>query len=169
MAFFLWPVAFLNAAYFVGLLFYCLLTGYAMCAYPYKNHLNTYKQSLNLKLGLSFQDYSTKFSPWLATGSLSPRWIYHKLKQYEQERVSNQSTYWVIFELIWRDYFKFVCYKYGDAVFYPGTEIYFLHSAVFQWNVSTLTWRGSNFCLFTGYCWSRIAQCLFSVSDIDGR
>ena len=30
----LWPVVFLNAAYFVGLLFGCLLTGYAMCAYP---------------------------------------------------------------------------------------------------------------------------------------
>ena len=67
-----------------------------------------------------FQDYSTKFSPWLATGSISPRLIYHKLKQYEKERTANQSTYWVIFELLWRDYFRFVCWKYGDTVFYPG-------------------------------------------------
>jgi deoxyribodipyrimidine photo-lyase len=52
--------------------------------------------------------------------------VYHKLKQYEKERVSNQSTYWVIFELIWRDYFKFVCWKYGDAVFYPGRECSFI-------------------------------------------
>lgn len=76
-----------------------------------------YKETRN---GLIGQDYSTKFSPWLAIGNLSPRLIYHKLKQYENERVSNQSTYWVIFELIWRDYFRFVCWKYGDSVFYPG-------------------------------------------------
>ena len=34
--------------------------------------------------------------------------------------VANNSTYWVIFELIWRDYFKFVCLKFGDSVFYKG-------------------------------------------------
>ena len=32
--------------------------------------------------------------------------------------MANQSTYWVIFELLWRDYFRFVCYKYGDSVFH---------------------------------------------------
>ena len=32
--------------------------------------------------------------------------------------MANNSTYWVIFELIWRDYFKFVCSHYGDRVFY---------------------------------------------------
>ena len=77
----------------------------------------TYKQTRN---GLIGQDYSTKFSPWLASGSLSPRKIYHSIKKYESERTANQSTYWVIFELIWRDYFKFVCLKYGDRVFYQS-------------------------------------------------
>lgn len=81
------------------------------------DHVSKYKETRN---GLIGEDYSTKFSTWLATGSLSPRFIYHKLKQYEKERISNQSTYWVIFELIWRDYFKFVCWKYGATVFYPG-------------------------------------------------
>ena len=53
----------------------------------------------------------------LAIGCLSPRKIYHEIKKYEKERTSNQSTYWVIFELLWRDYFKFVALKYGNKLF----------------------------------------------------
>jgi len=75
----------------------------------------TYKETRNGFLG---NNYSTKFSPWLATGSLSPRQIYWDIKSYERTEVANNSTYWVIFELIWRDYFKFVCRHYGDSVFY---------------------------------------------------
>ena len=74
-----------------------------------------YKETRN---GLIGEDYSTKFSPWLAAGCLSPRRIYWEIKKYEEKRVANNSTYWVIFELLWRDYFKFVCQKYGDRVFY---------------------------------------------------
>ncbi|KAK3093415.1 hypothetical protein FSP39_015400 [Pinctada imbricata] len=74
----------------------------------------TYKETRN---GLIGADYSTKFSMWLAFGSLSPRHIYWEIKRYESERVSNQSTYWVIFELIWRDYFRFVALKYGNQIF----------------------------------------------------
>eukprot|EP00092_Neocalanus_flemingeri_P018235 GFUD01019735.1.p1 GENE.GFUD01019735.1~~GFUD01019735.1.p1 ORF type:complete len:558 (+),score=144.72 GFUD01019735.1:51-1724(+) len=74
-----------------------------------------YKETRN---GMVGEDYSTKFSPWLALGCISPRMIFSQIKKYEQEEVANQSTYWVIFELIWRDYFKFVCQKYGDRVFY---------------------------------------------------
>ena len=77
----------------------------------------TYKKTRN---GLIGQAYSTKFSPWLSSGSLSPRKIYNDIKLYESNKTANDSTYWVIFELIWRDYFKFVCWKYGDRVFYPS-------------------------------------------------
>ena len=73
-----------------------------------------YKETRN---GLLGKDYSTKFSPWLAAGCLSPRQIFWEIKKYEEKRVANQSTYWVIFELLWRDYFRLVCYKYGDSVF----------------------------------------------------
>ena len=65
-------------------------------------------------------DYSTKFSPWLSLGCLSPRRIHWEIEKYEQERTKNDSTYWVRFELIWRDYFKFVSMKYGDRIFYPS-------------------------------------------------
>ena len=61
-----------------------------------------------------------QFSPWLAAGCLSPRRIFWEIKKYEAARVANNSTYWVIFELLWRDYFRFVCQKFGDRVFYKS-------------------------------------------------
>jgi len=81
------------------------------------NAITTYKETRN---GLVGTEYSTKFSPWLAIGNLSPRAIYAEVRKYEASRTKNQSTYWVIFELLWRDYFRFVCLKYGTKVFFPG-------------------------------------------------
>lgn len=77
--------------------------------------LKTYKETRNGLLGF---DYSSKFSAWLALGCLSPRMIYEEVKRYEKERKKNDSTYWLIFELIWRDYFRFICKKHGDKVFH---------------------------------------------------
>jgi deoxyribodipyrimidine photo-lyase len=79
------------------------------------DRLRIYKETRNGMLGA---DYSSKFSPWLALGCLSPRLIYQEVKRYEAERVSNESTYWLIFELLWRDFFRFVAQKYGDRLFY---------------------------------------------------
>jgi deoxyribodipyrimidine photo-lyase len=62
-------------------------------------------------------DYSSKFSPWLANGSLSPKTIYWELKQFEREITSNQSTYWLFFELLWRDFFRYVSLKFGSRLF----------------------------------------------------
>lgn len=76
-----------------------------------------YKQTRNGLVGL---DYSTKFSAWLANGSLSAKTIYYKIKEYEKEFGSNQSTYWVVFELIWRDYFKYISLKYESKIFRIG-------------------------------------------------
>ncbi|MEL6776463.1 MAG: DASH family cryptochrome [Cyanobacteria bacterium J06597_16] len=78
------------------------------------DRLQVYKETRNGMLGA---DYSSKFSPWLANGSLSPRKIYEEVKKYERQRRKNNSTYWMVFELIWRDYFRFVCAKYGRKVF----------------------------------------------------
>eukprot|EP00850_Spirogloea_muscicola_P003855 SM000016S01843 [mRNA] locus=s16:152197:163345:- [translate_table: standard] len=77
--------------------------------------IREYKHTRNGMLGA---DYSTKFSPWLAAGCLSPRFIYEEVKRYESQRVANDSTYWVLFELIWRDYFRFVALKYGNSLFH---------------------------------------------------
>ncbi|TVU08434.1 hypothetical protein EJB05_41838, partial [Eragrostis curvula] len=82
-----------------------------------KDQLKVYKETRNGMLG---PDYSTKFSPWLASGSLSPRYICEEVKRYEKQRVANDSTYWVLFELIWRDYFRFLSKKYGNSIFHIG-------------------------------------------------
>jgi deoxyribodipyrimidine photo-lyase len=79
-----------------------------------KDLLKVYKETRNGMLGM---DYSSKFSPWLAHGCISPRYIYEEVKRYEQERIANDSTYWLIFELIWRDYFRFVTMKFGNRIF----------------------------------------------------
>jgi len=64
--------------------------------------------------------YSSKFSPWLALGCISPRRIWHEVQRYEKQRVKNKSTYWLVFELLWRDFFFFMGLSQGDKLFAPG-------------------------------------------------
>ncbi|WP_154856765.1 DASH family cryptochrome [Cyclobacterium xiamenense] len=71
----------------------------------------------NTRNGLLGPDYSSKLSPWLALGAVSPRQVYWEIKRYETERTKNQSTYWLIFELIWRDFFRFIAKKHGSRIF----------------------------------------------------
>ena len=78
------------------------------------DHLRRYKQTRNGMLGA---DYSSKFSPWLALGCISPRQIWDEVLNYEEERVANDSTYWLIFELLWRDYFRWIAAKHGKKIF----------------------------------------------------
>ena len=68
-------------------------------------------------------DYSSKLAPWLAHGCISPRLIAAECGRYERERVKNKSTYWLVFELIWRDFFKLYCAKHGTSVFKAGGPI----------------------------------------------
>ncbi|MFQ3577359.1 MAG: DASH family cryptochrome, partial [Cytophagales bacterium] len=81
------------------------------------NKLSVYKETRNGMLGL---DYSSKLSPWLAFGCVSPRQVYHEIVRFEHERQKNDSTYWLIFELLWRDYFKWLSLKYGHKMFVPS-------------------------------------------------
>lgn len=73
-----------------------------------------YKETRN---GLIGRDYSSKFSAWLAMGCLSPREIYNEVKKYEEQYGANKSTYWLIFELMWRDYFRFMMKKHKQKLF----------------------------------------------------
>jgi deoxyribodipyrimidine photo-lyase len=79
--------------------------------------LSIYKETRN---GLLGADYSSKFSPWLAHGCISPRWIYHQIQAYEHLHGANESTYWLVFELLWRDYFRFMMKKYGSHLFFQN-------------------------------------------------
>jgi deoxyribodipyrimidine photo-lyase len=78
---------------------------------------DTYKQTRNQLIGM---DYSSKFSPWLAFGCCSARTIAQKLKNYESVYGANDGTYWLWFELLWRDYFRFLHFKYGKQLYYSG-------------------------------------------------
>lgn len=80
-----------------------------------KDRLKIYFDTRNGMLG---PDYSTKFSPWLAHGCLSPRYIASECKRYETTTgIVNKSTYWVVFELVWRDFCKFFAIKQGTKIF----------------------------------------------------
>ncbi|WP_366185596.1 DASH family cryptochrome [Flavobacterium ovatum] len=76
--------------------------------------ISNYKETRNGLVGL---DYSSKFSAWLAMGCISPRFIYQELTKYELEFGANESTYWLVFELLWRDYFRFMMKKYKIKFF----------------------------------------------------
>ena len=83
--------------------------------YLFESHLiKNYKETRN---GLVGGNYSSKLSPWLANGCVSARIIYAEIKKYEAEFGGNESTYWLIFELIWRDYFRFIFKKHQHKLF----------------------------------------------------
>lgn len=75
-----------------------------------------YKETRNGMLGT---DYSTKFSAALAHGVLSPRTIAQRAEQIDRENGANGrgGGYWILFELLWRDYFFFVSQKYGSKLY----------------------------------------------------
>ncbi|NUN09550.1 MAG: DASH family cryptochrome [Ignavibacteriaceae bacterium] len=79
--------------------------------------ISTYKETRNQLLG---EAYSTKLSPWLACGALSPRLVYDEVLRFENEAGANDSTYWLKYELLWRDFFRFVTMKYGSSIFKKG-------------------------------------------------
>jgi deoxyribodipyrimidine photo-lyase len=76
--------------------------------------LKSYKETRN---GLLGDWFSSKLSPWLSNGSISPRMVYEAVRDYEQTRVANESTYWLIFELLWRDFFRFTTFQQGSKIF----------------------------------------------------
>lgn len=87
----------------------------------------TYKETRN---ALDSWRDSTKFSPWLAVGALSPREVVRQVTLFEEQVEKNESTYWIYFELLWREFFHWLQAKYGEKWFkfdgiqqkVPGTE-----------------------------------------------
>ena len=79
--------------------------------------LKDYKNTRN---GLVGSDYSSKFSAWIANGSISAVSIYDEVKKFEQKFGANESTYWLIFELLWRDYFKFIALQHHNKIFHKN-------------------------------------------------
>lgn len=90
--------------------------------------LSQYKETRN---GLIWADYSSKFSAWLSLGCISARSIYAEVQRYEKLVMKNNSTYWLVFELLWRDFFQFIFLQDPSRFFkdYPeSSEILALES-----------------------------------------
>jgi deoxyribodipyrimidine photo-lyase len=111
--------------------------------------LSSYKRTRN---GLLGADYSSKFSPWLASGALSPREIHAEVKRYESEHGANESTYWLIFELLWRDFFQFAAAKHGSFFFQRG-------------GIAHKPWRGEQDAeRFEAWCQGRTGQAFIDAN-----
>lgn len=78
---------------------------------------HTYKQTRNQLSGI---DYSSKWSPWLASGALSARRILAELRQFEAQHGASDGSYWLWFELLWRDYFRFLHLQHGQRLHRAG-------------------------------------------------
>jgi deoxyribodipyrimidine photo-lyase len=98
------------------------------------NAVRDYKETRN---GLTDMDDATRFSPWLAHGSISARTVQHQLQRYEAERGANESTYWVTFELLWRDYFHFWSMKHGARLF----QLHGVRGQVLTWHQHERSFR----------------------------
>lgn len=105
--------------------------------WQYRSILN-YKETRNQMLELND---SSKFSPWINLGCLSVQFIFSELKKVESELGQNESTVWFYYELLWREYFKFLSLKYGSKIFNLSgiqnkSKKYFYNKAVFnQWRL----------------------------------
>mgnify|MGYP006430745817 CR=1 FL=1 len=62
-----------------------------------------YKETRN---SLDPLDGSSTLSPWLANGCLSPRQVAQSVADFEANVAANDSTYWLYFELLWREFFQ---------------------------------------------------------------
>ncbi|MGH1337697.1 MAG: DASH family cryptochrome [Aureispira sp.] len=63
---------------------------------------------------------SSHFSPWLAAGCLSPKYVYAELMTYQKEHRCKKAVQSFFQELLWRDYYRLMGKKYGDAIFENG-------------------------------------------------
>jgi len=91
--------------------------------------LTAYKWTRNKSMGM---DYSSKFSPYLALGCISTRYIYHEVKKYEAQTKKKYGTWWFVFELVWRDFFIFRHMRVGSKLYskkgFKGKKVEFENS-----------------------------------------
>jgi len=141
---------------------------------------SSYKETRN---GLEGMDYSTKFSPWLAHGCVSVRRIIQTLRQYEADVIANDSTYWIFFELLWREYFYWYAEKYQDQmIFFSGIKertptTSFYPERFKKWCQGTTPFPIVNACMrqlnATGYMSNRgrqlVASCFVHELSLDWR
>lgn len=75
---------------------------------------HSYKATRDALTGV---DFSSKCSPWFATGALSPRLFMAELRRFEAKSGTSEGSYWLWFEMLWRDYFRFLHCQYGQRLY----------------------------------------------------
>ena len=143
-------------------------------------HIASYKQTRN---NLSGWDASNKISPWLANGNISPKQVLSTLRQYEREHLRNESTYWLYFELLWREYFYWYAMVHGKRLFHPQglakrkQLMSFWPKRFAMWTQANTPWPLVNACMTelntTGFLSNRgrqiVASCLVNELNVDWR
>ena len=84
--------------------------------YAVARHLiGRYDDTRNEMLGEAF---STKFSPWLANGSLSARQVWAAIDEYDATHgARSKGAMQLRLELLWRDYFRLLAHRAGPDFF----------------------------------------------------
>jgi len=71
----------------------------------------------NTKVHTDKPVFSSKLSPWLALGCLSPRKVYWAIKDAERQFGGNTNFNHLILGLLWRDFFRFMFKKHNVNFF----------------------------------------------------
>ncbi|HKK74997.1 MAG TPA: DASH family cryptochrome [Saprospiraceae bacterium] len=69
---------------------------------------------------LSGTDFTSKLSPYLAQGCISPKQFYAALKEFEARHGESKSSEDLFHQLMYRDFLRFMVKKYGNIVFDKG-------------------------------------------------
>lgn len=76
--------------------------------------VSSYKQNRD---ALDGEWNSSLWSFYLANGCLSSCYAWQQVLDFEQQQINNESTYWIRFELLWREYFRWQMRQHGRAWF----------------------------------------------------
>jgi deoxyribodipyrimidine photo-lyase len=79
--------------------------------------LRHYKERRN---GLVGTEFSSKFSPYLAIGSLSVRRIWQTVLDYQGQCGADEGSEWLKQELLWREFFLWTAQLHGASFGAPG-------------------------------------------------
>lgn len=82
--------------------------------FRFKKLPSTYLETRNELTG---RDGSTKFSAFLSCGALDVKHLYNEVKQFEGKHGASKSSGWIIFELLWREFFYWHYQKYPRSYF----------------------------------------------------
>lgn len=154
-----------------------------------RDHLKRYfsderaHQYKHVRNALGGWENSTKFSPWLANGCLSARQVIDALHKFEQKSERSDSSYWIFFELLWREYFFWYAFYHQQALFRfsgihrrrPLTSFY--PERFRSWADGSTPYPLVNACMKqlnqTGYMSNRgrqlVASCLVNEMKLDWR